>query len=219
MLTPGNLQEAVEFVMEGYDIAEKYRNPVIVAVDGALGKMVEAVSLPDEVKKHVQNQFEWALRERSGDEVRQQAVQDIYRGVPYDESARLVYEKTKEMQKNEQRAEKFMTEDADVILVAYGTMSRVAKEAVLFAREEGIKMGLIRLQTIWPFPFFAFEGLAPKAFIAAEQSTMPQMAEDVVIAVRGKTPVYSYITGITCPNTTDIINKAKQVLAGKAEEV
>lgn len=219
VLTPGNLQEAVDFVMEGYDIAEKYRNPVIVAVDGAIGKMVEAVSLPDEIKKHDQNQFEWALRERSGNEARQQAVQDIYRGVPYAESARLVYEKIKEMNKNEQRAEKFMTEDAEVIVVAYGTMSRVAKEAVLFAREKGIKVGMVRLQTIWPFPVSAFEGLAPKAFIAAEQSAIPQMAEDVVNAVRGKTPVYSYVTGITCPNTADIINKVEEVLAGKAEEV
>lgn len=219
VLTPGNLQEAVDFVIEGYEIAEKYRNPVLVSVDGAIGKMVEAVSLPDEIHKHDQDQFEWALRERKEGEERQQAIQDIYRGVSYEDSAKLVLEKIKKMEANEQRAEKFMTEDADLIVVAYGTMSRVAKEAVLFAREEGLKMGLIRPQTIWPFPVFAFEGLNPKGYLVAEQSAMPQMAEDVVNTVRGKAPVYSYVTGITCPNTKDIIEKAKEILAGKAEEV
>ena len=219
VLTPGNLQEAVDFVIMGYDIAEKYRNPVLVAVDGAIGKMVEAVSLPEEIHNHDQNQYDWVLREREENEERAQAVQDIYRGVQRDESARALLEKIKLMEKNEQRAELFMTDDADVIITAYGTMSRVAKEAVLFAREEGLKLGLIRLQTIWPFPKFAFEGLNPKAYIAAEQSIMPQMAEDIVIAVRGSVPVYSYTTGLTCPNTADIIEKAKDVLAGNAEEV
>lgn len=211
VMTPSNLQEAVDFVKEGYDIAEKYRNPVIIAVDGAIGKMVEAVSFPDNIAKYNPNRFEWALREREQGEPRQQAVQDIYRGVPYDESARRVYTKIKLMEENEQRAECFMVEDADVIVVAYGTMSRVAKEAVLFAREEGIKLGLIRLQTIWPFPFKAFEGLKPKAYLAAEQCAIPQMMEDVELAACGSAPVYSYVTGIQCPNTADIIHQTKKI--------
>ena len=100
--------------------------------------------------------------------------------------------------------EEFQTRDADYGLVAYGVISRVCKEAVLRARAEGVKLGLLRPITLWPFPKAAFAGLSPKAFINVEMTALEQMAQDVFMAARGNTPVHSLPTGQFIPEYAQV---------------
>jgi len=111
------------------------------------------------------------------------------------------------------------TEDADLIMVGYGTMSRACRAAVIKARKQGLKLGLIQVKTIWPFPKKAFLNIKTKAFLAVEMSIITQMGEDVALAARGIAPVYTYATGGVYPSIDMIINKCKDALCGKVKEV
>ena len=119
------------------------------------------------------------------------------------------------MEENEQRWECVQTEDAEIVLVAYGISSRVCKSAVIRARKEGIKLGLLRPITLWPYPKKAFEALGPqvKAFLDVEMNILGQMRDDVRLAVEKKPiPVDFYGTYYDVPQTEDIIAKAKELL-------
>lgn len=218
ILSPGNLQEAVDFMKEAFEIAEKYRNPVIVACDGSIGQMVEAVDLPNEFRKHNPDQYDWSIKHYRENK-RKTFCPPFYYDITIQESDRLVLEKFEEMREKEARWEEFYIEDADLILVAYGTTSRICKEAVLKAREVGLKLGLIRPKTLWPFPNKPFKGVHPRAFLSVEMCVIPQMSEDVAMAARKIAPTYAYATGSSYPEIKDIITKAQDALAGKFKEV
>ena len=221
VLAPGDLQDAVDLMPVAFDISEKYRFPVIFAVDGSIGLNVEAVEFPEEIQNPDPARFDWALREKSGPE-RRYLIPSYYADTSsgryrrYEEDLRAV---TAEMKANEQRWECIMTDDAEVIMVAYGTMSRLCHEAVVRARRNGVKLGLIRLRTLWPFPVKAFAGLNPKAYLAVEMTIMPQMAEDVALTVRGRQPVYSFTSGVDYPSVDTIISACADAVDGKLEEV
>lgn len=217
VLAPGNLQEAVDYMRVSFELAEKYRNPVIVACDGSIGQMIEAVDFPDPITVDPAKQT-WAIQEKHQAERREMRPPFYYRmSLPtYD---KYIREKFETIEANETRYESFMTEDADVILVAYGTTSRICKEAVLKARKKDLKLGLIRPITLWPFPKEAFKEVKPKAFLSVEMCAIPQMIEDVVIAARGIAPSYAFATGSVYPEEEDVIGEALKVLAGKATEV
>lgn len=218
VLAPADVQETVDFMMEAFDIAEKYCNPVLVACDGSIGQMVEAVEFPDEIKKHDQNQYDWAIKlHREG---RYKKIGPRFHGkITAEEYDVYTLNKIKNMQEHEARWEEFYADDADVVIVAYGTPSRICKEAVLKARKEGFRLGIIRLQTLWPFPAAAFQKSRAKAFLAVEMCSMPQMVYDVALAARGVAPTYSYITGVNYPTIDNIIAEAKKALSGEALEV
>lgn len=218
VLTPGSLQECVDFMPLAFEIAEKYRNPVIVAPDGSIGQMVESVDFPDDITKHDIDKYDWTIHHTRG-EKHKTFCPDFYYDITLDESVELVKAKIDAMEKNEARAEEFMTEDAELVLVSYGTTSRIVKEAVTEARKQGIKLGLIRPKTIWPFPKFAFKNCRPKGFLAVEQCVMPQLAEDVALAARKIAPTYSYTTGAGYPRVSNIIDIAEKALAGELKEV
>lgn len=216
VLTPGTLQETVDDIALAFDLAEKYMNPVIVAPDGSIGQMVEAVSFPEEVSDHDINANDWSIKDERGI-AQKRFASDFYK-YPGAEYRQRILDNIDAM-KSEARAEEFQTEDADVVIVAYGTTSRICKEAVIKARAQGLKLGLVRPQTIWPFPDFAFKNCKPQGFLVVEMCSMPQMVEDVIIAARGIAPSYSYTTGTGYPTITSIINEAKKILEGMAEEV
>lgn len=220
VLTPGSLQEAVDFIPLAYEITEKHYVPVIVAVDGSIAQMVEAVSFPDEITKHNRDKYDWAYKHKRGDGTRFRALESFFSDVPSDEWAERFTEKINTIREEEARWEEYDVEDADVILVAYGTTSRLCREAVIKARKNGMKLGLIRPQTIWPFPEKAFrKNLPAKGYLTVELCDMPQMAEDVVMSVRGKAPVYAYAAGKAYPSIARIIEKAQEVMDGKMKEV
>lgn len=218
VLAPSTVQEAVDFTIESFQIAEKYRNPVIVACDGSIGQMVEAVDFPKEPYVHDPDANDWAIKlHREG--MRKKIAPRFHGFCTAEEYDAYMLDKIKRMEAEEARWEEFYCEDAEVIIVAYGTISRSCKEAILKARDQGFNIGVLRLQTLWPFPKAAFKKFAPKAYLAIEHCSMPQMVEDVALAVRGRRPVYSYTTGVNYPTLDQIIAKAHDAADGKLEEV
>jgi len=161
VLAPASVQENADMMAEAFDLAEKYRHPVLIASDAAIGQMIEAVEIP-KFQEHDINKFDWTIKGcKKGCE--QRKIQNVYYTHPDYEG--YLSEKYRQMEQ-EQRYENVQVEDAEVVLVAYGISSRVCRETVELAREEGLKLGLIRPITLWPFPVKAFkEAKAAKAFL------------------------------------------------------
>lgn len=219
VLAPSTVQEAVDYMGKAFELADKYRNPVLLACDGTIGQMVESVEFP-EGKEHDPDQFDWSIKKKH-EEAPKNITSRLYFeffGKDYDDHVRRKYA---EIKANEEQWENYHAEDADIILVSYGTMSRICKEAVLAAREKGLKAGLIRPISLWPFPVEAFKqkNLNPKAFLTVEMCAIPQMAEDVSLAARGVASNYSYATGMFYPREEEIVDMMRRVLDGKEQEV
>lgn len=211
VLAPNSAQEMCDLTILAFDLADRYRNPVMILGDGSLGQMMEPVSFPEPVRDIPKK--EWATtgcfnRERN-------IVSSIYIDPLVLEQHNFKLErKYNEVKKRETRCEKYMTDDADVIIVAYGIVSRVAKSAIEEGRKQGIRMGLLRPITLFPFPEKVISELAEhaQAFLAAELST-GQMVEDVRLAVNGKKGVY-FIgrCGGVIMSHEEILEKVKSIL-------
>ena len=188
VLAPASVQEMASLTIKGFDLADKYNVTSMILADGTIGQMMEPITFEDtEIKTY---EKPWALTGTKC-ERKHNIVNSLYLKPDELEKKNFErYEKYKEIEKNEAMWEEFMMEDAEVCVVAFGITSRVAKNAVKAAREEGIKAGLIRPITLWPFPNAAFEAAQDKvkAFISAELS-MGQMIEDVKLATKCKKPV------------------------------
>lgn len=205
VLAPASVQENCNMMETAFDLAEKYRHPVLVASDAAIGQMVEGVELRD-FKEHDIDQFDWTVKGcKAGQQPRK--IQNTYYTNPdYENYLRGKYA---EMEANEQRWESYRAEDAEVVLVAYGISARVSKEAVNMARARGIKLGLVRPITLWPFPVKAFETCKnAKAFMTVEINILGQMADDVRLALDCKYPVDSCLSFFGLPEPEVIIEKA-----------
>ena len=209
VLAPASVQENADLMVESFDLAEKYRHPVLIASDAAIGQMIEAVEIPP-FQEHDINKFDWTIKGcKKGTE--QRKIQNVYYTDPNYES--YLSDKYDQIEKTEQRYENIQVEDAEVVLVAYGISSRVCREAVDVAREQGFKLGLIRPITLWPFPVKAFqEAKAAKAFLTVEMNILGQMVDDVKLATEGKYPVDHYGSIFEIPETDGIIEKAKEML-------
>lgn len=212
---PNSVQESADLVALGFDKAEEYRNPVIMLSDASISQMMEPVDFP-EVKEHDMDQYEWALKgKEDGPNKRHTSV--MYYNSDYDAYLKAKYDKIVE---TEQRWEEFQTEDAELILVAYGISSRICEEVVNIVRKKGQKVGLIRPITLYPFPVKAFEKLKNvKAYASVEMSCLSQMIEDVALTVRGKVPVYPIRGGTKIYDASDICDAIDAILAGNAKEV
>lgn len=211
---PESIQEAVDMVYEGWDIAEQYRNPVEIYTEGRLGQMVETVEMPP--FKSPRPRPHWAIDGTS------KPMPDYYPMLP-DHSVYL--RRIEAMQENEQRWEEFMLEDAETVLVAVGLTARVCKSVILVLREEGINIGLLRPKTIWPFPEKGFAALpdSVQRLVCVENSIGPEMLDDVLITAKKlprfqSTPVYSstHIELIPGPELTQFI---RDILSGNIKEV
>ena len=208
VLAPASVQENCDMMETAFELAEKYRHPVLIASDAAIGQMAEGVNLP-ELKDHDINTYDWAVRGcNHGDAPRK--IQNTYYTRPdYVEYLRDKYA----AMDSEQRWENYKADDADVVLVAYGISSRVAKEAVNEARAQGFKLGLIRPITLWPFPDRAFaECKNAKAFMTVEINILGQMVDDVRLAIRDSRPVDFYGTFFGLPESDVIVEKARAML-------
>ena len=188
VLAPSSVQEMASLTVKGFDLADKYRMTSMILADGTIGQMMEPISFEDvEVKSYDKP---WALTGTKC-ERKHNIVNSLY--LKPDELERKNferYEKYKRIEENEALFEEYMMEDAEICVVAFGITSRVAKNAVLAARNQGIKAGLIRPITLWPFPSAALEAAADKvrAFVSAELN-MGQMIEDIKLATKCKKPV------------------------------
>ena len=209
VLAPASVQENADMMAEAFDLAEKYRHPVLIASDAAIGQMIEAVEIPKFIEHDI-NKYDWTIKGcKKGDE--QRKIQNVYYTHPDYET--YLSNKYAEMEQTEQRYECIQVEDAEVVLVAYGISSRVCREAVEIAREEGFKLGLIRPITLWPFPVKAFElAKEAKAFLTVEMNILGQMVDDVKLATGGRYPVDHYGSIFEIPESDGIIAKAKEML-------
>lgn len=187
VLAPNSVQEMCDLTLLAFNLADRYRNPVIVLADGVLGQMIEPVIYREPIAELPDRP--WAVR---GDAAsRANLITSIY--LDFDDMEahnRKLHRKYQEIQKNEVRAEPYQTHDADIVLVGYGIVSRILRSAVDQAREAGLHVGLLRPITLFPFPSddIARLGDTARRFLVVEMST-GQMAEDVKLSLNGKRPV------------------------------
>ena len=183
VLAPSTCQEAYDMMSEAFDLAFKYRNPVIVLGDGIVGTMKEPVTLKDVGEPDFYDAETWQANGAAGREKRLIKSLFLEEGALAAHNLRLVAKY--EAMKQEARAESFMTEDAELVIVAYGSMGRIAKSAIRKLRGEGCKVGLVRPVTLFPFPDKSLLELAQKGkrFLTIEHNT-GQMVDDVRLAIR-----------------------------------
>jgi len=216
VLAPGSVQETVELTALAFDKAEEYMNPVLILTDASIGQMMEPVSLP-EMRDHDPDQFAWSLKGKQGGDFRR-VTSTMYYIKDFNSYIKAKYDR---IAAAEERWESVETEDAELILVAYGISSRIAKEAVRLGREAGLKLGLIRPISLWPFPRKAFIDLSPtvKKFLTVEMSSLGQIGEDVALASRMTRPVHAYLSGDQVPDPGVLVERARDILAGNGKEV
>ncbi len=210
---PASIQEAVDMVQEAFDVADYYRMPVMVVADGMIGQMMEAVEFRKPPARELKEKT-WASTGTKG-ERKPNIINSLYLQAPDLEQHNLMLErKYKTIEENEARFENYMVEDAEIVLVAYGTTARIARNAVVKLREKGVKAGLIRLKTLWPYPIKAFENLVAKNMLCVEMS-MGQMVEDVKLAVECKIPVhFTGRVGGMIPEPSQIVEVAMKIVGG-----
>jgi 2-oxoglutarate ferredoxin oxidoreductase subunit alpha len=195
VLAPASVQEMADFVADAFDIAFKYRGPVLILSDGLIGQMMEKVELRDQKERMTEEEIverygSWATTGKPSS--RERNIITSLDLVPETMEVRNhhLMEKYEQMEREDLRYEKILCDDAEYLFVAYGSSSRIAQKAVQLGREKGIKVGLLRPITLFPFPKQELFDLADqvKGILSVEMS-MGQMVEDVQLAVQGKVPV------------------------------
>jgi len=212
VLAPSSVPEIIELMELAFELADTYRNPVLVLGDGVLGQMMEPVAVHEE-KPVILPEKPWAVTGQ-GDRPERNIISSLHI-VPEDNERfnRELERVQKEIRRREQRAEEYRLDDADLILVAFGTVARVAKAVVDRARAEGLRVGLIRPVTLWPFPDDAVSRAAARVdgFLVVEMN-LGQMVEDVRLAVNGRKPVHFYgRPGGTVPTVREVWNEVKRI--------
>jgi 2-oxoglutarate ferredoxin oxidoreductase subunit alpha len=185
---PESIQESIDIVKESFDIADYYRNPVLVLVDGLIGQMMESVDLDKPVKHRDLPKKDWATNGTANHPGRRNVANSLHLDA-YDLEQHNIHlqKKYKEIAKNETKYEMVNMDGAEYVIVAYGTMARICRSAIEALSEKGIKVGMIRPITLWPFPEKAFDEIPAdiKGILTCELS-MGQMLDDVLIANNGK---------------------------------
>lgn len=211
VLAPASVQEMADFVDLGFKLAFKYRNPVMMLSDGAIGQMMEKVWL-DPPKERSKTVPEWATTGKPPTRER-----NIITSLELDPNRQEIFNKKliakyNEIKEKEVRFEEFQCEDAEYLLVAYGTSARVCQKAVELSRAQGIKAGLLRPITLFPYPSKQLNKLADqvKLMLSVEMSA-GQMVEDVMLSVNGKVPVYHYgRMGGMIPTPDEVVENLKE---------
>ncbi len=217
VLAPSSVQEMADLTAKAFDLAETYRMPAMLLADGTMGQMMEPVALPEPSTSKVEKP--WAV---TGTQCARphNIVNSLYLVPEQLEKKNFErYERYRLIEENEVMYESFMMEDAEYAVVAFGIAARVAKNAIIAARAEGIKVGMIRPITLWPFPTKVLEAAADqvKGFLSVELS-MGQMIEDVRLATHDKKPVYlCNRTGGMIPSPEQVLESIKNMAGGNAE--
>ena len=191
VLAPSSVQEAIDLTVLSFDLAEKYRNLVFILADGSVGQMMEPAELP-EMRQVIRRDWDWAVTGKGKRERR--VLSSIYINPHEEEIANKRMQKNwQTIQKNEIRYKDYYLDDAEYVVVGFGTGGRVSLSAVRAMRQRGIKVGLLRPVSLSPFPFAVLDELAArvKAFLVVEMN-QGQMLTDVQLAVKGRVPVEFY---------------------------
>lgn len=215
-LAPASVQEMADFVGLAFELAFKYRNPAIILADGVIGQMMEKVTLPAQRSRRTEEEViagcPWATTGRKGHRKPNIITSlELDPGVMERRNIHL-QEKYAEIERKEVRYEELNCKDAEYLIVAFGSCARIAQKAMEMMREEGIKVGLLRPITLWPFPTKAIQTRAAqvKGILTVELNA-GQMIEDVRLAVEGKIPVehFGRLGGIV-PDPDEVISALKE---------
>ncbi|HBU11568.1 MAG TPA: 3-methyl-2-oxobutanoate dehydrogenase subunit beta [Clostridiales bacterium] len=217
VLAPQSVQEAADLVQDGFDLADQYRMPVMVLGDGMIGQMMEPVEFR-RGEPPMLPEKEWAANGWSDRSKPRRVINSLYIEAEIcSEVNRKLKEKYDEVVKNEVRVQEYMTDDAEYVIAAFGTIARIARNAAQKARELGIKVGVIRPITLWPFPYDTFAKAAGsvKGILDVEMN-QGQMLEDVRLAVCDKVPVAFFGTqGGVIPTPAQILEQIIRMKEGK----
>ena len=219
VMAPDGVQEAVEMVMMAFPLAEKYRNPVMILGDGLIGQMMEPVEFPEHLKSEPSNKDEWAT---NGMDTRNSKERNLVKSLFLDseqlEAHNLVLKaKYDRMKQEEVRCQSYNIDtDYQVLIVSYGTMSRVCRTVIDNLKAEDFEVAMIRPQTLFPFPEEPIKHAASKEsckIVLSIELSMGQMVEDVERSVRGKRPVHWYgKAGGDVPSPEEIIDAIKSFI-------
>jgi len=216
-LAPESLQEAVDLIKESFDIADYFRNPVMIAVDGLIGQMMEPVTFENETPAWELEPKTWAAdgdRSNRGKNIINSLYLDPLMLEKHNLKLKAKYD---EMRDKHQRYELINIEDAEIVIVAYGSMARIARTSIEILAEKGIKCGMIRPITIFPYPDKAFKELGDsvKNLLVVEMST-GQMLDDVKIANECARPIHFYgrVGGIV-PEAEEVVSAVLKIIRGE----
>ncbi len=212
---PSNVQELVDLVIEGFDKADEYRNPVMILADGIIGQMMEPVEFKAPRVTELPEK-PWATVGTKGKR-KPNVINSLYLAAEDLEAHNIhLQAKYTKMKENEVKVESYNIEDADVVIAAYGTTARIAKSAIAKLESEGYNVGLLRPITLYPYPYDEFNKIKDdcKAVLTVEMNT-GQMLDDVKIALAGRIPAKFYgRTGGMIPSPEEIVNQVKEILGG-----
>ena len=221
VLAPSTVQEMVDFVGLGFDLAFKYTNPCMILADGIVGQMMEKVVLPEQrprrTDEEIRKQCPWAATGRLNGRKRNVITSLELESSKMEEINHMLQARYREIEKNEARWEEIEVENADYLIIAFGSVARIADTAREIAAEEGIKAGIVRPKTLWPFPTEAIANAAKgKKGILVVELNAGQMIEDVRLAVHDSIPVehFGRLGGII-PSPDEIVKALKEKLINK----
>ena len=208
VFAPETIQETIDIMKESFDIADTYRNPVLVLVDGLIGQMMESVDLDKPVKPRKMMKKDYATTGTKNHEGRN-VINSLHLDPQKLEEHNIhLHKKYQLIKKEETRVEMIDVKDADYVIVAYGTMSRICRSAIMLLKEQGVSVGMIRPITLWPYPTKAFDDIprSVKGILCAEMS-LGQMLDDVLIANKNRFPVAFFgRTGGMVPEPEEIVD-------------
>ena len=211
VLAPASVQETADLVYDAFDIADKYRNPVMILGDAQIGQLMEPVEFHKE-RKDKTPEKKWALTGAKGR--KRNIIKSFYpvKG-ELEEFNKRLQEKYNKVSADEVRYEEVFTDDADLLLIAYGTTSRICKDVLKTCRTENLRVGILRPISLWPFPTEIIRKLSEKVkSILTIEMSAGQMVEDVRLAVEGRCPVHFFgRTGGGIPNPKEILGKIHEV--------
>ncbi len=212
-LAPASIQELVDLIQDGFDLADKYRNPTLIVADGMIGQMMEPVEF--KTRDHMDlPEKTWAATGTEGKR-KPNIINSLYLSPDeLEEHNKHLIKKYQAIKDNEVRVEEVDIEDADLVFAAYGTTSRICKSAMEILKEKGYKVGIIRPITLWPYPSESFKKINPscKGVLTVELN-QGQMIEDVKMALEGRMPVHFYgRQGGMIPTPEEIVDAALKIL-------
>lgn len=220
VLAPASVQEMADFVPMGFDLAFQYRIPVMILSDGVIGQMMEKVELQEQrsrfTEAEIRKNTPWATIGKTPDRERNIITSLDLEAPRQEKHVRDLEKKYQTIQANEVRYEAIQCEDAEYIIVAYGSSARISQKAVDLLRAQGIKVGLFRLITLFPFPINQIAEMSSrvKGFLTVEMS-LGQMIEDVRLAVNGKTKVEHFgRVGGVIPTPDEVVEALKTKIIG-----
>ncbi|MGN0580484.1 MAG: 3-methyl-2-oxobutanoate dehydrogenase subunit VorB [Ruminococcus sp.] len=213
---PASVQEMVDMVVKAFDTADRYRMPAMILADGLLGQMMEPVEFP-EIIENSADKSGWAANGH-GNKREHHIINSLYLQADLLEDKVVErFRRYETVKADETDAELYLTDDCDILLTAYGATARVVKSAVNSAREQGIKAGMFRPKTLWPFPVKELNKACETASCILDvEMSMGQMIDDVKLAINCSKPVHFYgRTGGVIPTPAEILEEIKKVGGAK----